>query len=472
MSLKEYNKKRNFNKTDEPKGKVKKTAKNLRFVIQLHHARAKHYDFRLEYNGVLLSYAIPKGLSQNPKDKRLAVHVEDHPIDYINFEGIIPKGNYGAGSVEIYDKGNYFPLSDFETGLKKGHLKFVLNGKKFKGAWSLIKIDEKNWLIVKADDEFVIENNTKKTTLPFKDIRPQLATLSNKIPKGKDWLFEIKYDGYRIISYLKDDKIKMLSRNNIDYTKKFESLVQDLKQLGQENFVFDGEVVVFDKEGKSDFGLLQTNLKQKKNDYYYIIFDLLALNGEDYRNLPLIKRKEKLERLLVKSPKTLIYSTHIIDKGEECFKLAKEKNLEGIIAKKCNAPYIQKRTNDWLKIKCMKLQEFVVGGFTTNEKNKYISAILLGYYEDNKFKYVGKVGTGLTEEQKKKLNKLFKKYITNTSPFNDKLKEKNVVWLKPNLVAQIKYTELTKDSFLRHPSFVALRQDKTAKDVKLEVADD
>lgn len=472
MSLKEYNKKRDFNKTSEPEGKVKKTNKTLKFVIQLHMARAKHYDFRLEYDGVLLSWAVPKGLSTNPKDKRLAVHVEDHPLDYINFEGIIPKGNYGAGSVEIYDKGNYLPIEDFEKGLKKGHLKFVLNGKRFKGAWSLIKTDEKNWLIVKSDDEFVLDNDTKKTTLPFKNISAQLATLTDKIPKGEDWLFEIKYDGYRIISYFENDKAKLLTRNNQDYTKKFENIEKSLRELEQDNFVVDGEVVVFDVNGKSDFTSLQTHIKQKKNDFYYVLFDLLALNGEDLREQPLIKRKEKLERLLVKAPKNLIYSTHVIDNGEQCFKLAKEKDLEGIIAKKVNAPYTQKRTTDWLKIKCVKVQEFVIGGFTTNEKNEYISAILLGYYKDNKLIFVGKVGTGLTEQQKRELNKEFKKNIAKNSHFETNIKEQNVTWLKPKLVAQIKYTELTKDKLLRHPSFIGLRQDKEPKDVKLEIADD
>lgn len=468
MSLKEYNKKRDFNSTNEPKGQIRHSNKSLKFVIQLHLARAKHYDFRLEYNGVLMSWAVPKGLSLNPKDKRLAVHVEDHPLDYITFEGIIPKGNYGAGSVEIFDKGNYLPLEDFEKGLEKGHIKFVLNGEKYKGAWSLIKTDDKNWLIVKSDDEFVTKSK-EKIKNPFKNINVELATLTKSIPKG-DYLYEIKYDGYRIISYFENNKVKMLTRNNQDYTKKFLSLSEDLKKLELETFVFDGEVVVFDKNGKSDFGMLQSSLRKKDNNFHYVIFDLLALNGEDLRQLPLIKRKEKLERLLVKAPQTLIYSNHVIDKGEECYNLAKEKGLEGIIAKKINSPYTEKRTEDWLKIKCAKRQEFVIGGFTTSDKNEFISAILLGYYEDKKLKYVGKVGTGLSDKQKKALNLEFKKHLSRFSPFDVNLNEKNVLWLKPTLIAEIKYTELTKDNLLRQPSFIALRQDKQPKDVKLEVA--
>jgi len=300
MSLKEYNKKRDFKKTNEPRPKVEDSKQN-RFLIQYHQARAKHYDFRLEHNGVLLSWAVPKGLSLNPKVKRLAVHVEDHPVDYRNFEGIIPKGNYGAGSVEIYDFGTYLPLEDLDKGLKKGHIKFVLNGKKFKGGFSLIKTDEKNWLIVKLNDEYANSKKTKiSTRLPFKSCSPELATLTNKIPKGDDWLFEIKYDGYRIISFCENEKIKMLSRNNIDYTNKFSSVKKSLTKLNQNSFVLDGEMVVFDEHGKSDFGLLQKNIKEKKENFTYIVFDLLALNGEDLRSLPLIDRKKKIRIITCK----------------------------------------------------------------------------------------------------------------------------------------------------------------------------
>ena len=204
MNLKEYNKKRNFKSTNEPKGEIKiSTSKN--FVVQYHEARAKHYDFRLEYKGVLISWAIPKGLSTNPKDKRLAVHVEDHPIEYSTFEGIIPKGNYGAGMVEIFDSGNYIPLENFDKGLEKGHIKIFLNGKKLKGAWSLIKFKDNNWFAVKINDEFSKnEKEIKNSKLPFKTCSVQLATLSNRIPTGKNWIYEIKYDGYRIISFVEN----------------------------------------------------------------------------------------------------------------------------------------------------------------------------------------------------------------------------------------------------------------------------
>lgn len=467
MSLTEYKKKRNFKNTTEPVGKVKKSTAN-RFVIQYHQARAKHYDFRLEHNGVLLSWAIPKGLSTNPKDKRLAVHVEDHPVDYIDFEGIIPKGNYGAGTVEIFDFGDYLPIGDLDKGLKKGHIKIVLNGKKLKGGWSLIKTDDKNWLAVKLEDEFVKTTKPKQTKLPFKTTSLQLATLTEKIPKGKNWIFEIKYDGYRILSYVENGKVKMFSRNNLDYTKKFSSIANALKQIEQENFVFDGEIVCFDESGKSNFGLLQQNIKSKKENFHYVIFDLLALNGEDLRKLPLIERKEKLERLLYKTEKCLIYSSHV-DNGEESFKFAKENNLEGIIAKNSNSTYSGKRNEDWLKIKCYLRQEFVIAGYTTTIKNELISALLLGYYEKDKLKYVGKVGTGFSEKDKKELHSKFQNYLRKTCPFDKNPQEENITWLKPHFVAEIQFTELTKEKILRQPSFIALRTDKPAKDVKLEV---
>lgn len=466
MSLQKYKQKRNFDKTTEPKGKIKKTKSN-RFVIQYHQARAKHYDFRLEHNGVLLSWAVPKGLSNDPKQKRLAVMVEDHPVDYIDFEGIIPKGNYGAGTVEIFDNGKYMPLEDFSMGLKKGHIKFLLSGKKLKGAWSLIKTNDKNWLIVKIDDQFTKQEKPQKTKLPFKTCQVQLATLTEKIPTGKDWLFEIKYDGYRIVSYVENGKVKMLSRNNIDYTNKFASLKKSLQQIEEDNFIVDGEVVVFDKNGKTDFGMLQNNIKHKKNEFFYVIFDILALNGKDLRDLPLIERKAKLERLLYNADKNLIFSSHV-SKGKQSFEFAKKNNLEGIVSKKASSHYLGKRNTDWLKIKCYKRQEFVIAGYITSEKNEILSSLLLGYYNNKKLIYVGKVGTGFNELNKIKLHTMFVSHIRKTCPFDTIPTKDKCVWLKPKFVAEIQFAELTKEKLLRQPSFLGLRDDKNAKDVKLE----
>jgi len=467
MSLKEYNDKRNFSSTNEPKGKKKKSSAN-RFVIQYHRARKDHYDFRLEYKGVLLSWAVPKGLSQNPKDKRLGVKVEDHPIDYINFEGIIPEGNYGAGTVEIYDSGNYLPIEDMEKGLKKRHLKIVLNGEKLKGGWSLINTKEDNWIIVKLTDDYIEENKVKKIEkLPFKQASIQLATLTQKIPKGKDWVFEIKYDGYRMLCYKDKTSVKLLSRNNIEYTKRFEDIVKSIQLLGNENFVLDGEIVVFDDKGRSDFGKLQRSIKSGNGNFVYVVFDLLALDGEDLRQLPLSLRKSKLERMLYKCKNNIMFSSHV-EQGEKCFKFAKEYNLEGIIAKKIASKYLGKRTEDWLKIKCYLRQEFVVIGYTTTDKNNLLSAILLGYYEGKELKFVGKCGSGFSEEDKKELSAMFNIVTRKTCPCKEKIYEKNVVWLKPKIIAEIQYVELTKDSSLRQPSFLGLRKDKEAKDIILE----
>lgn len=482
MTLREYNKKRNFSSTNEPKGKKNpkkdKINKNShkkpvlkRFVIQYHEARAKHYDFRLEYNGVLLSWAVPKGLSTSPKDKRLAVKVEDHPIDYINFEGIIPKGNYGAGTVEIYDSGEYLPISDFKKGLKEGNLKFYLKGEKLKGAWALVRAKDDNWLIIKKDDDFAKEEKKTSKKLPFKKCSPQLAKLSNSIPKGKEWLFEIKHDGYRVVSYVENGKVTMLSRNNLQYTNKFKNIVKILKQIDRYSFVVDGEVVVFDEKGKSDFSLLQDSIKHNKNNFCYVIFDLLALNGEDLRNLPLITRKNKLERLLANTDEILMFSQHI-EKGKECFDFAKKNNLEGVVAKKKDSIYAGVRNDDWLKIKCRHRQEFIVAGFTTSNRNQLISSLILGYYDEKqRLIYVGKVGIGLTDNLKQTLYEKFSKISRKTCPFDEKL-DINAKWLKCEIVVEVEYAELTRDKLLRQPSLIGIRKDKKAEDVHLEMVEE
>lgn len=464
--LNSYHKKRNFSKTQEPKGEVKKT-KLKRFVVQYHQARAKHYDFRIEHDGVLLSWAVPKGLSNNPKIKRLGVMVEDHPIDYIDFEGIIPKGNYGAGTVEIFDQGNFVAVDDLAKGLKKGHIKIVLNGKKLKGGYNIVKTQDNQWLFIKNEDEFSgDEKTTKSNNLPFSTCSVQLATLSEEIPKSQNWIFEIKYDGYRILAFKENKKTLIKSRNGVDYTKKFPVIASELGKISG-NFVVDGEVVVFDENGKSDFGLLQEYIKFKKGDCFYVIFDLLALNEDDLRCLPLKTRKEKLERLLFDCESHLIFSQHV-NKGKESFDFAQKHGLEGIVAKDLRSLYSGKRSEDWLKIKCYQRQEFVIAGFSTTEKNEVLGALLVGYYKDNNLIFAGKVGTGFGEKEKTELKKIFEKYKSKASPFKEKISQKDVVWLKPKLVCEVQFAELTKNKILRQPSFVGLRDDKDAKDVVLE----
>ena len=470
MSLEKYNNKRDFKKTTEPKGDIKKTkSKKLKFVIQHHRATVDHYDLRLEHNGVMLSWAVPKGLPESLNVKRLAVMVEAHPLDYANFEGVIPKGNYGAGVVEIFDKGTYVQVEDFDEGLKKGGLKFFLQGKNLQGIWKLIRTDEKNWLILKIDDKFVKkqEKTPQKLQNPFKNASPMLATLSKDIPTGKKWIFEIKYDGYRILAYKNGKTTKLLSRNNNDYTKKFASIAESVNKIAKDiPFVLDGEVVCFNDSGASDFGLLQQSIKSGKDNFVYVVFDLLALNGKDLRDTPLLERKEHLQNLIAGANKNILFSTHVLGNGKKCFKTAKDLNLEGIVSKKIDSTYQSKRSEDWLKIKCYKRQEFVVCGYQTSDKNKVLSSILVGYYKNGKLVFAGKVGTGFSESEKKELVSKFDKIITDKNPFKDLNIKAN--WLKPKFVAEIKFAEFTKDNVLRQPSFVGLREDKNAKDVVME----
>lgn len=459
MSLNKYNKKRNFSSTSEPKGKIKKEELN-RFVIQHHFSRKEHFDFRLEYGGALVSFAVPKGLSNKINEKRLAVHVEDHPVDYINFEGKIPVGNYGAGIVKVYDKGTYDPVFDMEKGLKKGHIKFYLNGSKYHGMWSLIKTEEPNWLIMKHEEE----TKVSKKRNPFSNCNVKLAKLTDTIP-SKDYIFEIKYDGYRIVAYC-GSTVKLKTRNNLDYAKKFSSIVDSLKTLNR-SMILDGELVSLDKMGRSDFSLLTDNIKKGKDNFSYIVFDILAIDGKDLRNKPLIERKEILESVLKEVPDNIILSSYVHNKGKESFKMAQKLNLEGIIAKRVDSKYNGKRDEDWLKIKCYKRQEFVIGGYLTTEKNKELSALLVGYYEKNRFIFIGKVGTGFDKTTRNELAKKFKSRIRKTSPFEE-CDIKNAIWIKPDLVAEIQFSEITKNGLLRQPSFIGLRKDKKTKDVKLE----
>ncbi len=458
MSLAKYNKKRNFNYTNEPQGLKKKEDKQ-RFVIQHHFARKEHYDFRLEYLGVLISFAVPKGLPKKTNEKRLAVHVEDHPIDYINFEGIIPSGNYGAGSVSVFDKGTYEPVYSIKAGLKKGHLKFYLYGTKYNGLYSLIKTDEPNWLIMKHKSE----KNTCKHN-PFSTCKIKLAKLTSTIP-SKGYAFEIKYDGYRILAFC-ESQIKLKTRNNLDYSNKFPGIVESLKSFSK-TMILDGELVSFDNNGRSDFSLLTDNIKNGKDNFTYVVFDILALDGKDLRNRTLLERKKILEEVFKGTPKNVILSSYVIDKGKESFKLAEKLNLEGIIAKKVDSEYNGERDEDWLKIKCFKRQEFVIGGYLFSERNKDLSAILVGYYKGDKLIYIGKVGTGFKENIRIELAKIFKTKKRKTSPFIE-CDVKNAVFLKPVLVAEIQFSEITKNNLLRHPSFIGLRQDKDPKSVKLE----
>lgn len=537
MELKVYRKKRNFIKTPEPRGKhgIKKS-KKLIYLIQKHSARSLHYDFRIELGGVLLSWAVPKGPCLDPSIKRLAVHVENHPLEYATFEGIIPKGQYGAGTVMLWDKGFWIPEDDHpESSYHKGHLTFTLEASKLKGKWNLVRTNkDKNWLLIKVKDNYarplkeyditeeepdsLISNqsieeikvnatavwskhgivkskktrtkskikktpilqfdakkhNLKPSRMP-KLIHPQLATLVDKPPIGNNWLHEIKFDGYRIIAFKIRDTTRLVSRNNKDWTDNFKNIAAEISALEIENAIFDGELIVFNNENVSDFQLLQNCIKGRQSSpFFYYIFDLLYYDKYNLMPLPLIKRKEILKKILETKPNHLRYSDHIVDSGKAMFEKSCKLHLEGIISKDSSCPYQEKRTKHWLKIKCMKQQEFVIGGFTPPQKSRqHFGALLLGYFNKKKeLVFVGKVGTGFTDASLKSIyNKLIKNKISKC-PFNTLPPAyKKSIWVKPTLVTEVAFSKWTKDNYLLHSSFKGLRNDKSAKNIIKEKED-
>ena len=507
MNLHEYNQKRNFEKTLEPKGKAEDSEESLKFVIQHHLASRDHYDLRLEWNGVLLSWAVPKGPSFNTKDKRLAVQVEDHPLEYRNFEGTIPKGEYGGGVVMLWDEGYWEPYINVEDGLREGMLKFVLKGKRLRGKWALIRIKGKtgesrdNWLWLKEKDEYVKDEdgiseyitsirtgrtmaeivsgqNEKTIKNPFSTASVQLAKMVKDISEGTDWLYEMKYDGYRILAFVEGNTVRLITRNGNDLSKRFYDIASTIVGWAKgKTFVLDGEIVVTDESGKTDFQALQNYLKNSKTQKLtYIVFDLLALDGEDIRWQSLIHRKEKLENLVKDAPKSLYYSRAVQGYGKESFAAACEAGMEGIIGKKAGSIYSGTRNDDWIKLKCDKRQEFVIGGYTLSEKRiSGVSSLLLGVYEGDELVYAGRAGTGISEGEMKVLESKFNNLKREEPPFKEVPKMKSnekITWLEPYLVAEIKFAEWTKENLLRQASYKGLRIDKDPKDVKKEGSQD
>lgn len=504
--LNKYNQKRNFESTLEPKGITENSEENLRFVVQHHIASREHYDLRLEWNGVMLSWAVPKGPSYNTIDKRLAIKVEDHPLEYRNFEGTIPKNEYGGGVVMIWDEGYWEPYVNVEEGLSNGMLKFTLKGRRLKGKWALVRLKassnkNNNWIFLKEKDEFVkssdgiseftisvrtgrtmteIEKGTEDKIIknPFENVSVQLAKLVKNVPEGEDWLYEMKYDGYRIIAFVEGSNVRLITRNGNDFTKRFYDIALSLSDFAKEkSMVLDGEVVITDETGKTDFQALQNYMKNKKvSRLTYIIFDLLALNGVDLRGEILTKRKEILENLLIDVPNNLYFSRHVSGHGQESFAVACEAGMEGIIGKKANSIYSGTRNDDWIKLKCDKRQEFVIGGYTLSDKRASgVSSLLLGVYEGEDLIYAGRAGSGISESDMRVLESKFEKIKRINSPFKlapkAKVNEK-ITWLEPLLAAEIKFAEWTKDNLLRQASFKGLRVDKNPKDIKRDKADD
>lgn len=507
IKLEKYNQKRNFSVTEEPEGNIAEPEGKLKFVVQHHAARRDHYDLRLEWEGALLSWAVPKVPSYNTRDKRLAVQVEDHPLDYRNFEGTIPKGEYGGGVVMLWDEGYWEPQMNVEEGLQSGSLKFTLRGSRLKGKWALVRLKPKlgeekknNWLLLKERDEYAntsddlpaattsirtgrtmdeIEGGGEEKIIrnPFDELNVQLAKLVTDVPDTTDWLYEMKYDGYRIVAYVEGNKVRLITRNGNDYTNRFSNIAYSLIEWAAGRaMILDGEMAITDKDGKTDFQALQNYMRNPRNQSLtYIVFDLLALDGTDLRGQRLTERKETLKSLMQNCPKNLYYSQHVIGNGEQCFQVACQSNMEGIVGKKVDSVYSGTRNGDWIKLKCDKRQEFVIGGYTlTDKKTSGVSALLLGVYEGENLVYIGRAGTGFSARTMKDLAEKFKQIEREKTPFQqapEAKKNEVITWLEPELVAEIKFAEWTEENLLRQASFKGLRTDKNPREIKWEEAE-
>lgn len=539
MSLRQYWKKRNFRNTPEPRGKEMPAGGRLRFVIQKHAASRLHYDFRLELDGTLKSWAVPKGPSLDPSQKRLAVHVEDHPLDYASFEGIIPAKQYGAGTVLLWDRGYWDPIGDAKADYCRGRLKFTLHGEKLHGTWNLVRMGgrqeagKENWLLIKeqdaearrgakshvtdrlthsvasgrsikqiaSGDHAVWHSNRASSTstkkrvasqavmkipaagarkAPQEDwIDPQLATLVTASPEGNEWVHELKYDGYRILCRLKDGKARLLSRNGRDWTAKLPHIAAAIAELSAQSAWLDGEVVALSPDGRISFQVLQNAFDaHSDSNLIYYVFDLLYLNGYDLREVPLLERKRLLSALLKDRPSSSViqYSDHISGRGDVAFAEACRSGMEGLIAKRADAPYLSGRNRNWVKVKCGQRQEFVIGGFTDPSGSRSaFGALLLGVYDaKGRLQFSGRTGTGFTERSLKELHARLQKIEQKQPAFVNPpvgSEARGVHWVKPTLVAEVAFAEWTNEGQLRQASFQGLREDKDARSITHERPD-
>ena len=532
MALEEYRRKRDFRKTPEPAGVAashEKPGAALSFVIQKHAARRLHYDFRLELDGVLKSWAVPKGPSLDPGEKRLAVHVEDHPLDYGEFEGVIPEGEYGGGTVLLWDRGIWVPLnSDPEAAYRKGSLKFTLEGEKLHGNWALVRMGGKaanerheNWLLIKERDaaavpqsgDAVVTDNplsvasgrsldaiaadrdrvwhsnrgdnekppvqtiavqdipgARKRRIPDK-LQPQLATLAGQAPDGPEWLHEIKYDGYRLLARIEGGKVRLITRGGLDWTAKFRSLADQLGELPLDSALIDGELVHLEQEGTTSFSGLQDAISSGKTDTLnFFAFDLLYCDGWDLTGAALEDRKSALAKIISPNQQGMLrYSDHQIGSGPKFLTQACHFALEGIVSKRRTEPYRPGRSRSWLKSKCRNREEFVIVGYTDPEGSREgFGALLVGYYDaQGKLRYAGRVGTGFNTGQLIQLHRRLESLARPepTVALPKGVSRKGVHWIEPRLVAEVEFATWTADAILRQASFQGLREDKDARDV-------
>jgi len=538
--LADYNRKRNFDRTAEPQGKAEHSDSGDRFLVQKHDATRLHWDLRLEVDGVLKSWAVTRGPSLDPDIKRLAVRTEDHPLSYGGFEGIIPKGEYGGGTVMLWDTGRWQPIKGKSAAdLEKGHLHFIVHGERMQGEWLLIRLKPRkgekreNWLLRKLDDahagagdtlvetaltsvltgrsmaEIAADTSGKhalagKTGKAFTQVmaeaaahtdkarkrtrrvkplapafrEPQLATLVDAVPSGNGWMHEIKFDGYRALVSASGQDVSVFTRTGKDWTDKFGPLVEVIQRLDLPPCLIDGEIVAYDAKGNPDFSSLQAVLKrghgsQSASDALALhAFDLLSLDGEDLTPLPNIERKERLEALLRAAEPPIHVADHLIGAGETLYASLCKAGQEGIISKRIDAPYRSRRTRDWVKVKCTLRQEFVVIGWkASSARGRPFASLLLAQKDGDDWAYKGNVGTGFTQDVMDDLARRMKRLERKTPSADvDRASSRDVTWLRPELVAEVAFSEFTADGNVRHGSFLGLREDKPAGAVKPERA--
>jgi bifunctional non-homologous end joining protein LigD len=573
MGLKEYKAKRNFKRTKEPAGHVQgaRSRRELMFVIQKHAATRLHYDFRLEMEGVLKSWAVPKGVPLTRGDRRLAVQVEDHPIEYSTFEGTIPEGNYGAGTVMVWDRGTYHVKEDDPLqSLREGKLHFFLNGEKLKGEWTLVRMkgseseDKPQWLLLKSGadlkplpertaersvvtkrslDEIAADNDrqwqsdrkkeprrvksrllaTRRLSASARDITarsgngtsqrhspssetqlasdlqidrlplakaefmaPMKAALIEHLPKGPEWLYEVKFDGVRALGIKRKGEVSLVSRAAKDLTAKYPEIARVLQKLPVDDTVLDGEVVAVDEQGRSSFQLLQSYHMAggKKPPLFYYVFDLLVLNGRDLTRQPLLKRKALAESLISRLSPTIRFSPSIKAESNRLMREMQARGLEGLIAKQKESKYeVGRRSGAWAKFKWTNEQEFVIGGYTRPQgARSHFGALLVGYYEKGELLFAAKVGTGFDHKLLTALFKKFQPLVRPNCPFANLPERltssrsrgltasqmKLCTWVEPRLVCQVRFAEWTRDNHLRQPAFLGLREDKDPREVVRE----